>query len=357
MANCTCTQTRELGAKPNIICDGPVDNGEVFKTLFYLLSMFTDEKSRDLGRFVLATDAVVEITDNFFHNITFTHVFLGTAEKISQVPRIHPKAFEGPIGGVLEELTIRSDKLGHNKDVFKSLRPLKNMRKVWIEGREMTHIPRLAFCPDIRKKESYFPKLEEIRFRVTPMSGLIYARSIGPRAFWNLPSLRLISAESHDIQKVGVRAFGLPVPVETPLEIDLSFQWNQNFTETSFLPATFADLNRPVFLNLYGNPKISFLLEDSFRKFLDQNPNNKIKLGQKMNCGCPMLWLFRDKAKYEKQFVGWSFDDPDVPERFIHCEQNDELWGMKLGDFNHCDRVDPNWETIKEENEKVKDEL
>jgi len=140
---------------------------------------------------------------------------------------------------------------------------------------------------------------------------------------------------------IGDYAFASSIGQEAKLKIDLSRQWNRQFTPESFSLHSFAELNRPVELDLWGNPFISYLPETIFRPFFDANPGNTLRLGMKMNCSCEMLWLYEHRDKYEKHFIEWLYFDlvDDTKIRLVNCAEEDELWELQPEHFAHCKEI------------------
>ena len=143
---CDCRQTREVGSLPELICTSNEANlTEVIQSLNrhadgQILQFEALHLENALGKGVK-----VELTENFFGNITFRKLMLGTPQQYSLVSRVDPNAFIGPIAGEITLFMIRSYELGNDEDLYAAITKLKNLEYLAIEGRYLLGVPKNAF--------------------------------------------------------------------------------------------------------------------------------------------------------------------------------------------------------------------
>lgn len=328
---CGCRQSKMLDSLPDIVCDAKKAS---LRNLIQNLS--SNQTVVNFGQLLWSQGETIELGDFFFGNLTFEDVNLGTSEAFSYISKVHDQAFAGPISDKIKRLQIRSYELKNDDSLYRSLRVLKNLEHLTIEGRYLQYIPSYAFSS--KDGQVVFPNLNTISFNAGLYETLIFVTKIYDHAFYNLPSLTEINLNQQDVDYVGDFAFGLREKSNTTLVINLSRQWNTNLTSESFSLNAF-ETNRPVELDLRGDFNIEYLPERIFRPFLEADDRNKIHLNSPVECECEMYWIYRNKDDYVGQFESWSFDDDTHKGRIfqIFCKNlDDDLWNANDEDFASC---------------------
>ena len=336
LPGCKCRQTRDLNSLPELICDAKDVNVE---WIIQTLNNYSNGEIYPFESLQWENGVPVKLEENFFGNVTFRKLQIGTPLHYSFVVHLNPKAFLGPIRDEIIWLGIRSYELTNDNDLYKAIAILPNLEYLAVEGRYLTTVPSNAFNKDCTKDMCKLSKLKKINFTEGIYESFIFVTKLEREAFYNLPSVEEINLKPQDVMFIGDNAFSSPVAINKKLRIDLSLQWNRKFTPQSFSRFSLSDFNRQVELDLYGNPYISYLPEEVFRPFLEENPNNSIRLGMKMNCSCDMYWLYSNKQKYEKHFVPWTDienEDDDNNIHTIQCQEDKDLWQMNEADFEKC---------------------
>ena len=330
---CVCRQSKMLNSLPDIICDY-VDIE--ISSLIGLLSEYYKGAVTNFGQLQYTNEIKQELKKFSFRNITFEEIHLGTNENLCFISHVSPKAFFGPISGLVKTLKIRSYELGNDDDLYNSIKVLNNLEYVTIEGRYLQYIPSYAFSSI--DGGCLFPKLKKIDFNGGVYETLIFLKKIHHHAFYNLPSLIEINFHQQDVQFVGDYAFACPTPSNTTLTINLGYQWNEMFTSSSFSENSLVDINRPVELILNNDLYITHLPETIFLPFLESDQRNRIHLGMTVNCVCNMHWLYLRQNKLKEQFISWNFDNDLQPGNFtVHCkETQNDLWLMVEDRFKSC---------------------
>jgi len=286
----------------------------------------------------------INITDDFFENVSFKHLYIGTRREYANISHISSDAFRG-ISHRVKSIIIRSEYLKDEHSLFDALRKLTIVESIGLEGIGIQTIPENAF----QTPETCYPltncvqnKLKSIDFRVGTLKSLIFLTEIQSYAFYDLPNLISLNLDSHDIRLVDKNAFTFHYKSDEILTVNLSRQWDRNLSPDSFHDEVFEQTNRPIYLDLYGNRYLNYLPEQVFRPFLEAHSQNRIRLGMKMDCDCDMYWLFNQKHKYREQFIVWSYDDmPESNGNFtIQCSEGTiDFWDRTQTDFMKCNQI------------------
>jgi hypothetical protein len=295
------------------------------------------------GKLFWTNGRQINITDHFFEKVSFKHLYIGTRREFANISHISSDAFRG-ISHRVKSISIRSEYLKDERNLFNALRQLPVVESITVEGLGIQRVPENAF----RTPESCYPltdcvqnKLKSISFRIGIHKSLIFLQEIESYAFYDLPNLISLNFDSHDINYIHENAFTFRYKSNEILTINLTLQWDKNLSPDSFDLKAFEQINRPIFLNLYGNRFLTYLPEQVFRPLLEANSQNRIRLGMKMDCDCNMYWLFKGKQNYEKQFIVWSYDDmPQNNGNFtIQCSEGIvNFWDRNDHDFKECEQ-------------------
>lgn len=357
ISGCVCRQTREVGSLPDLLCK---EKGVYVDQVIQNLNKHSNGEILKFGKLYWESDVKVPITDNFFGNVTFRKVMIGTPLKFTYVTYLSPKAFVGPIMKELEWFAIRSYEMRNQDHLYKAIRSLPNLKYVAIEGRYLVSVPTRAFQPLCKGSDSKYclnTHLRRINFTEGLHETFIFLTRIEENAFQGLPNLKEVSMKQHDVHFIADYAFACDKPISKKLKIDLSLQWSREFNTDSFSPKALMGTNRPTELILFGNPHISHLPEVVFGPFFEENDRqNTLKLGQKMSCSCEMYWLYSQPERYKPQFIEWKFTakkDNKEQHYLVMCQDDTDLWDLEPSTFNNCTSEYP----ISDDKDEFRDEL
>lgn len=153
--------------------------------------------------------------------------------------------------------------------------------------------------------------------------------SIGSFAFLNLKRLQLITIESAVVHELEAFAFAALYPMSTTLTINFT---NCILKDTLFHEDAFQALNRvaTIFID-NANPLASnqaFIpSNDTFRKFLLENRENKLVLDYTINC--------RKREVYEK--IKWMLDSSNrlsTKQIQLSCQNEESIFKYKFNFVN-----------------------
>jgi len=179
-----------------------------------------------------------------------------------------------------------------------------------INGSNITEIPEYAFRPIMGQQWN----LKELT-----ITGPI--QRIDNFAFYDMPYwMRNITLGSL-INHVSAHAFDMRVASYERLTIDLS---DNILITSSFETGAFMDAKRPLFINLARN-QITHLEEQIFLPLINLDIYNQINLdGNPLECNCHIMWLLKDKSKYERQVLN------------AVCINGKPLWDHSLDEVSEC---------------------
>ncbi|XP_054156873.1 uncharacterized protein LOC128955245 [Oppia nitens] len=248
-------------------------------------------------QFVLNNTAVTELGDQFLGNVTFKSIHIKDAFSLG---RIAANAF-GPNWLTVEELVIDGESQlgasGSDRDLdelFDALSSLVEAKRIWLNRNHLRQIPSVAFG----KYSGQDYRLVDLNFnRFSVNNGHI--QSIGNYAFYYLNQLRHLYLSHQRLDYVPANAFDFERPSNQTLYI---YMGNNRLNNTSFERGVLLNAKRPVHLELYWNPQLTYLDETIFAPFLRQDKRNHIRLGdQPLACDCKSYWMVRDKDGFGKQ--------------------------------------------------------
>ncbi|KAJ6217980.1 hypothetical protein RDWZM_009137 [Blomia tropicalis] len=283
---CHCSDGR-------ITCDGEYSYN--LKNIFTKLNRtLRHEVDRTFEEFVLNNTDISELVDDVFGMIRFRKIRLVDALSLR---RISGNAF-AKNGDLVEQFVASGESLlgedAHSNDLFDAFNQLTNCKRIWLNRNRLRSIPTVAFG---KRANSNF-QLEELNFnKFSSKNGNI--RSVGNFAFYYLNQLTYLYLSHQRINYLPSNAFDFERPSNRTLYIYLG---NNKLNNTSFEKGIFLNTKRPVHLELYWNPDLTYLDEKVFAPFLDQNKQNKISLQDNpLTCDCNSYWMVRDKEKYQDQ--------------------------------------------------------
>lgn len=343
---CSCIQNRRLDSLPELRCTSEnLANGTDLGELMKRLNDAAKGQVQHFESLHWEGGKKVEIKEGFFGKlITFRQLLLGTPERFCFVSRVHPKAFSS-MTDHLVHFAIRSLELTNDADLYSAIQTLKKLEYLTVEGRYLTTVPANAFTPIVNclsVEGCGLRSLKRVNFSEGWYETIIHVTRLEQFAFANLPALEEINLKQQDVYYIGDYAFasGSGLPTSERLKIDLSLQWNEKFNSSSFAPFCLADINRPVELDLFGNPFIDHLPEAVFKPFFEADTGNVVRLGMTMKCNCTMKWLWERPEVYKKHFIPWVWTDKsgdDGREHTVQCSDEEELWDLDGVVFENCD--------------------
>ncbi|OTF69727.1 Leucine rich repeat containing protein [Euroglyphus maynei] len=172
---------------------------------------------------------------------------------------------------------------------------MTNAEKIWLNRNRLRSVPTVAFG-----KRPGFPELKEVNFnKFSSKNG--YIRSVGNFAFYYLNRLQYLYLSHQRINYLPANAFDFEQPSNQTLYIYLG---NNKLNNTSFEKGIFLNAKRPIHLELYWNPELTYLDEEVFAPFLQLSPSNRISLQDNpLICDCNSYWIIRDRHKFMNQML------------------------------------------------------
>ena len=235
--------------------DQTLDNviGKMSKTLS------NDEKH--LQALYLTGTSITELKDNVFHDLVFDEIYVTDN---SLLTKVHRHAFNGTaqVTTAIDFISNKALSQSADNSLFDALSELVNVKQVdFAEGNNLTEVPSYAFKP----VNSYQNELWQVSFQGS-------LERISTRSFFFLNALRVVSFLHTKLEHIPAHAFELERNSSTRLQIDLS--QNANLTGDSFHKDAFIGINRPTTVIL--DERVTFLSEDVFLPYLNENPSNSI---------------------------------------------------------------------------------
>ena len=284
---CTCNSNR-------IACDGEFEYS--LRGVFDKLSRHSSDDSQQFDEFLFNNTEITELDPELFGPIKFKQVRIVDALSLR---RIAPNAFS-PNADSIESFIVQGESLlgddSTASDLFDALNSLVGAKKIWMNRNKLRSIPTVAFG---KRPETDF-QLEELNFnKFSSKNGNI--RRIGNFAFYYLNSLQYLYLSHQKISHLSSNAFDFERSSNSTLYIYLG---NNKLNNTSFERGIFLGSKRPVYLELYWNPDLTFLDENVFAPFLQAHPANRISLQDNpLQCDCNSYWMVRDKEMYKGQLL------------------------------------------------------
>lgn len=279
-----------------IVCDGEYNFN--LKGIFYKLNRYNhqDDDGRIYEEFILNNTEISELTDDIFVNSAFKRVKLIDCLSLR---KISSNAFQNS-GHQIEEFIAQGESvLGEDQfasDLFDALNSMINAKKIWLNKNRLRSIPTVAFG---KKPEQEF-KLQELNFnKFSSKNG--YIKTVGNFAFYYLNELQYLYLSHQRINYLPANAFDFEKASNNTLYIYLG---NNKLNNTSFEKGIFTNSKRPIHLELYWNPELTYLDENIFAPFLELNKLNKISLQDNpLVCDCNSYWMIRDRDKFTNQIL------------------------------------------------------
>lgn len=278
-----------------IICDGEYSFN--LRTVFNKLNRsLPQDKDKVFDEFLLNNTEISELDDDVFSFIRFRRIKL--VDPLS-LRRISGNAFRA-IGPYIREFIVMGENvLGEESfadDLFDALNSLTNATTIWLNRNRLRSIPTVAFG----KNHNANFQLVELNFnKFSSKNG--YIRSIGNFAFYYLNNLQHLYLSHQRLSYLPANAFDFEMPSNSTLYIYLG---NNKLNNTSFEKGIFLNAKRPIHLELYWNPDLTFLDEEIFEPFLKANPMNKISLQDNpLSCDCKSYWMVKTKDAYKDQLL------------------------------------------------------
>lgn len=287
---CRCQDER-------ITCDGEYTYNlkGIFDRLNRSLGL-QPEEDRTFEEFVFNNTEITELVDQVFGDIRFKRIKLVDALSLR---RVSANAFarNGPL--IEEFVAMGESLLGEDafaSDLFDAFNTMVNAKKIWLNRNRLRSIPTVAFG---KRPEANF-QLEELNFnKFSSKSGNI--RRIGNFAFYYLNKLTHLYLSHQRISYLPANAFDFERSSNATLYIYLG---NNKLNNTSFEKGAFLNAKRPIHLELYWNPELTYLDEQVFAPFLSASKLNKISLQDNpLSCDCNSYWIVRDKDKFQDQLL------------------------------------------------------
>lgn len=285
---CHCREER-------IICDGEYSFN--LKTVFNKLNRtLRNDQDKVFDEFVLNNTEIAELDDDVFSHIRFGRIHLVDALSLR---RISGNAFR-VIGPYVQEFVVQGENvLGEESftdDLFDALNSLTNATTIWLDRNRLRSIPTVAFG---KNPNANFALMDLNFNKYSSKNG--YIRSIGNFAFYYLNNLQHLYLSHQRLTYLPANAFDFELPSLSTLYIYLG---NNKLNNTSFEKGIFLNAKRPIHLELYWNPDLTYLDEEVFEPFLKANKANKISLQDNpLSCDCKSYWMVRDKEAFKDQLL------------------------------------------------------
>lgn len=252
------------------------------KQIFIYLNSALDDLKGDkhFKRFYLNNTAITQLEENIFHEITFEEIRIDGA---TELKHIHSNAFTTTnlITKTFHTSYSPIENSLPNYDLFHALSLMLNLESIVLDNTNIKEIPENAF----KSLNGPQNKLWAVYVRY----GIL--EKLGDYAFSDLNNLKQIALDGNELSYIPQNAFFFNKKSNETLEIWL----NANQLNSSSIEfGTFLSIyGRPVTLNLYENPKITYLEEKIFRIFFEYNPENKIRFKAiKFDCNdCRSSWI------------------------------------------------------------------
>jgi hypothetical protein len=272
-----------------ISCGGnnPID----LKTIFHGLSSKLKNDQKHFKQFYLTNEAITQLPENAFEDITFEKIEIRNASKLSL---IHTKAFDGTFPN-LTDLHVFNTSLKNsppNHDIFAAISSLHKIERVFVTSNLIEEIPDNAFRP-INGLQTNFYDLALYNNRI---------KKIGYKAFTNLHNLDNLQINTNKLNHIPKNALFF---TNTDLDFFELFLFEELLNSSSFESGAFDNLHRPTMIHFnYGaNDKsnnITYLDQHVFETFLNKDSKNGIELNI-IDCkDCRSYWLVKN-PKYKSQ--------------------------------------------------------
>lgn len=285
---CKCSEGR-------ITCDGEY-NFNVRAVFHKLNRSLRYNEDRTFEQFTLNNTEIAELPDNVFGDVRFSSIKIVDALSLR---RIAPNAF-GTSGQFIQEFIVMGESLlgeeAFASDLFDALNSLSNAKKIWLNRNRLRSIPTVAFG----KNPTVNFQLEELNLnKFSSRNGFI--KTIGNFAFYYLNNLKYLYLSHQRINYLPANAFDFERPSNQTLYIYIG---NNKLNNTSFEKGIFLNSKRPIHLELYWNPDLTYLDEKVFSPFLQANKLNRISLQDNpLTCDCNSHWIIRDRHLFQDQLL------------------------------------------------------
>ncbi|KAH9417237.1 hypothetical protein DERP_007234 [Dermatophagoides pteronyssinus] len=296
----TSTTTTTTTNVNKIQCDGEYEfnlNGQ-FK--HRLSGNSQDDDLIIFDEFILNNTEISRLDDNLFgQRIRFKRIKLVDCLSLRH---ISSNTFQQS-GPFIQEFIVQGESsLGEDQyasDLFDSMNSMINVEKIWLNRNRLRSIPTVAFGKQTGDGQGdRFARLKELNFnKFSSKNGHI--KSVGNFAFYYLNQLQYLYLSHQRINYLPANSFDFEKSSNQTLYIYLG---NNKLNNTSFERGIFLNSKRPIHLELYWNPDLTYLDEQIFRPFLEQNPLNRISLQDNpLQCDCQSYWLYKDRQKFSNQ--------------------------------------------------------
>ncbi|UXI17259.1 hypothetical protein NH340_JMT03203 [Sarcoptes scabiei] len=248
----------------------------------------------DFDEFVLNNTDIAEIDDDAFGTLSFKRIKLIDCLSLR---RIKSNAFRKKSYRIEEFVVSGESSLGEDRyasELFDALNSMVNVEKILLNRNRLRSIPTVAFG---KKPEKQF-RLKELNFNgFSSKNGHI--KTVGNFAFYYLNELQYLYLSHQRINFLPMNAFDFEQSSNKTLYIYLG---NNKLNSSSFEQGIFLNSKRPIHLELYWNPDLTYLDENVFKPFLFANEQNRITLQDNpLICDCRSYWLFRDRHILSKR--------------------------------------------------------
>lgn len=280
---CKCNLSTSI-----IICKGDFNEERWDQILDEIGDKFN---GKILKGFHLSSKKLTILNKNAFKNLKFKKLFIFSPK----LTFIHRDAFDG-LENQLEEINIYRSNLTNVQpesefNLFKAFTKLIQLQQLTISDSNLVKIPKEAFKPDdLTKIQNNFTSIYFINLE----SKNVKLKTIGSKAFYYLPSLKLIDFTGQKIDKIKKEAFKFKNKSEVQLMIDLS---GNLLHGESFENESLTGIQRPtrIYFGLPTcNQNLTHLKYEIFYPFLNQHQQNKIDLGklcENIICDCKINWI------------------------------------------------------------------
>jgi hypothetical protein len=255
------------------------------KTIFHDLSSKLKNDQKHFKYFYLTNEAITELPEKVFEDITFERIEIKNAKKLSL---IHTKAFDGTFPN-LTDLHVIGTSLKNSPpdhDIFAAISSLLNIERVFITSNLIEEIPDNAFRP-INGLQTNFYDLALYDNKIN---------KIGNNAFTNLQYLSNLQIDANKVNHISKNAFFFN---NTDQGFFLLFLFEQLLNSSSFESGAFDNLHRPTIIYFnYGyddkSNNITYLDQNIFETFLNKDSKNGIALNTIECKDCRSYWLVKN---------------------------------------------------------------
>ena len=187
---------------------------------------------------------IVTIPSNVFHDLSFYNIMIYNSTNLE---RIHNNCFQSTRKVTKRFVFSQTfvSKLVNDPpvyDLYKAISSLVNLEQVFINlGSHMIHE-----VPDRALQRTAFEQQKNLKF--VEWYGYFTISRIGSDVFTDLPNVEQIVFKFVHVQQIDKNAFRMPKN-DHAKRMNITFL-NTSLTEKSFEPGVFANMGRPVLLNL-----------------------------------------------------------------------------------------------------------